>query len=89
VALLRPHLHAVYQDSQRRRASEPRLTTRQWELLRLVAAGHSNADIAGELFLSEHTVRKHLENIYERLGVSSRTAAIARAFQNRNVDECG
>ena len=33
-------------------------------------------------FLSENTVRKHLENIYERLGVSSRTAAVARAFQS-------
>jgi DNA-binding NarL/FixJ family response regulator len=75
--LLRPHLHAVYQDAQRRQAGAPRLTARQWELLRLVAAGHSNADIARQLFLSENTVRKHLENIYQRLNVSSRTAAIA------------
>ena len=81
IELLRPHLHAVYQDSQRRRASAPRLTPRQWELLRLVASGHSNADIAQQLFLSENTVRKHLENIYERLSVSSRTAAVARVFQ--------
>jgi DNA-binding NarL/FixJ family response regulator len=51
------------------------------ELLRLVASGHSNADIAQQLFLSENTVRKHLENIYERLSVSSRTAAVARVFQ--------
>jgi DNA-binding NarL/FixJ family response regulator len=57
------------------------LTARQWELLRLVAVGLSNADIAQQLFLSEHTVRKHLENIYQRLSVSSRTAAVARAFQ--------
>ena len=81
VELLRPHLHAVYQDSQRRRAGAPRLTPRQWELLKLVASGHSNADIAQQLFLSENTVRKHLENIYERLSVSSRTAAVARVFQ--------
>jgi hypothetical protein len=53
VELLRPHLHAVYQDAQRRRTGAPRLTARQWELLRLVAAGHSNADIARQLFLSE------------------------------------
>ena len=51
------------------------------ELLRLVTAGHSNAEIARQLFLSENTVRKHLENIYQRLSVSSRTAAVARAFQ--------
>lgn len=82
VELLRPHLHAVYQDAQRRRTGVPRLTARQWELLRLVAAGHSNADIARQLFLSENTVRKHLENIYQRLSVSSRTAAVALAFQS-------
>jgi DNA-binding NarL/FixJ family response regulator len=82
VELLRPHLHAVHQDSRRRRTGAPKLTARQWELLRLVAAGHSNAGIAQQLFLSENTVRKHLENIYERLGVSSRTAAVARAFQS-------
>ena len=46
-----------------------------------MAAGHSNAEIARQLFLSENTVRKHLENIYQRLSVSSRTAAVARAFQ--------
>jgi DNA-binding CsgD family transcriptional regulator len=80
VELLRPHLHAVYQDSERRRIGAPKLTGRQWELLRLVAAGHTNAEIARQLLLSDHTVRTHLENIYERLGVSSRTAAVARAF---------
>lgn len=85
VTLLRPHLHAVYQDSQRRRAGTPKLTVRQWELLRLVAAGHSNADIARLLFLSEGTVRKHLENIFERLHVSSRTAAVARALPLGNL----
>ena len=81
VELLRPHLHAIYLDSQRRRTGAPKLTARQWELLRLVAAGHSNAEIARQLFLSENTVRKHLENIYQRLSVSSRTAAVARAFR--------
>jgi DNA-binding CsgD family transcriptional regulator len=79
VTLLRPHLHEIYQDSQRRRAGAPRLTHRQWEVLRLVAAGLSNAGIAAQLGLSDGTVRKHLENIFERMGVSSRTAAVARA----------
>jgi DNA-binding CsgD family transcriptional regulator len=79
VALLRPHLHGLYRD-RKRRAGIPELTARQWELLRLVAAGHSNTDIARQLFLSPNTVRKHLENIYQRLDVSSRTAAVARAF---------
>jgi DNA-binding CsgD family transcriptional regulator len=52
----------------------------QRELLGLVAAGHTNAQIGRRLGLSEGTVRKHLENIYGRLQVSSRTAAVTRAF---------
>ena len=61
----------------------PELTPRHWELLRLVAAGHTNSQIARRLGLSEATVRKHLENIYGRLQVSSRTAAVTRAFPDR------
>lgn len=78
--MLRPHLIEVRQDLERRRAGIPDLTSRQWELLRLVAAGHSNSQIARRLFVAEGTVRKHLENIYDRLGVTSRTAAVATAF---------
>jgi DNA-binding NarL/FixJ family response regulator len=51
----------------------------------LVAAGHSNTQIARRLGLSTGTVRKHLENIYGRLQVSSRTAALARAFPDRTA----
>jgi hypothetical protein len=46
----------------------------------LVAAGHTNGQIARRLRISEGTVRTHLENIYRLLQVSSRTAAVARAF---------
>jgi len=48
--------------------------------MHLIAAGHTNTQIARRLGLSEGTVRTHLENIYERLQVSSRTAAVTRAF---------
>jgi DNA-binding NarL/FixJ family response regulator len=48
-----------------------------------VAAGHTNTQIARRIGLSEGTVRTHLENIYERLQVSSRTAAATRAFAGR------
>jgi DNA-binding NarL/FixJ family response regulator len=81
--LLRPHLHQAYLDAERRRHPVPRLTPRQNDLLRLLAAGHTNTQIARRLGISEGTVRTHLENIYERLGVSSRTAAITRAFADR------
>ena len=80
LTLLRPHLHQAYLDAERRRHPTPQLTPRQWELLRLVAAGHTNAQIARQLGVSEGTVRIHLQNIYARLHVSSRTAAVTRAF---------
>ena len=83
LVLLRPHLHQAYLDAERRRHPVPRLTARQNDLLRLLAAGHTNAQIARRLGISEGTVRKHLENIYDRLGVSSRTAAVTRASPGR------
>jgi DNA-binding CsgD family transcriptional regulator len=83
LVLLRPHLQQACLDAERRRHPVPRLTPRQNDLLRLLAAGHSNAQIARRLGISEGTVRTHLENIYERLGVSSRTAAVIRAFPDR------
>jgi len=80
LTLLRPHLHQAVLDAERRRHPVPRLTPRQKDLLRLVAAGHTNSQIARSLGISEGTVRTHLENIYEKLNVSSRTAAVTRAF---------
>jgi DNA-binding CsgD family transcriptional regulator len=58
------------------------LTLRELEVLRLVAAGKSNRDIAAALVISDHTARRHLQNIFAKLGVSSRAAATAFAFQH-------
>jgi DNA-binding CsgD family transcriptional regulator len=80
LTLLRPHLHQACLDAGRRRHPLPRLTPRQQDLLRLVAAGHTNSQIARRLGIAEGTVRTHLENIYQKLNVSSRTAAVTRAF---------
>jgi LuxR family maltose regulon positive regulatory protein len=55
-----------------------RLSPREIEVLLLVAAGESNRAIAGRLFISEQTVKKHMSNIFEKLSVSSRTQAISR-----------
>jgi DNA-binding CsgD family transcriptional regulator len=83
LTLLRPHLHQAYLDAERRRRPVPRLTPRQTDLLYLVAAGLTNRQIARRLGISEGTVHTHLTNIYERLHVSSRTAAVTRAFPDR------
>ena len=58
------------------------LSAREHEVLRLVATGSSNREIAAALVLSEHTVARHLQNIYAKLGVSSRTAAGAFAHEH-------
>jgi DNA-binding CsgD family transcriptional regulator len=58
------------------------LTPRQVEVLRLVSAGKSNREIAAALVISEHTVARHVQNIFTTLGVSSRTAASAFAFEH-------
>jgi ATP/maltotriose-dependent transcriptional regulator MalT len=58
------------------------LTDRELEVLRLVAAGRSNREIAEALVISEHTVARHLQNIFGKLSVSSRTAAGAFAFEH-------
>jgi DNA-binding NarL/FixJ family response regulator len=61
------------------------LTAREVEVLRLVASGHSNAQVAAALVLSEKTVARHLSNIFGKLDVGSRTAATAYAFEHRLV----
>jgi ATP/maltotriose-dependent transcriptional regulator MalT len=85
LTFLRPHLVELHrrQRAAMAPAAEPCLTPRQWEVLRLVAEGRSNTQIAHVLVLSEATVRKHLENIYERLAVNSRTEALAKALPSR------
>ncbi len=62
------------------------LTDRETDLLRLVAAGQTNREIAGQLFLSEKTVERHLSNVFRKLGVSSRAAATAQAIRLGLVD---
>jgi DNA-binding CsgD family transcriptional regulator len=81
LTLLRPHLTRIYRQ---RRAGERLLTGRQRQLLRLVAAGYTNDQIGRRLSISEATARKHLENIFARLGVTSRTAAVTAAFDTGN-----
>jgi ATP/maltotriose-dependent transcriptional regulator MalT len=63
------------------------LSPRELEVLGLVAGGSTNREIAGELFLSEKTVARHVSNIFTKLGVSSRAAATAYAYEHGLVGE--
>jgi DNA-binding CsgD family transcriptional regulator/tetratricopeptide (TPR) repeat protein len=58
------------------------LSAREVEVLTLVAAGHTNREIAAALIVSEHTVARHVQNIFTKLGVSTRTAAAAVAHKH-------
>jgi DNA-binding CsgD family transcriptional regulator len=81
--LLQPHLayaRARYDDHLLGTAGD-RLTQREAEVMRWVARGASNAEIANRLWIAEHTVRKHVENVFTKLDVHTRTAAVARLHQ--------
>jgi DNA-binding NarL/FixJ family response regulator len=58
------------------------LTARECEVLRLVAAGRTNREIATTLVISEHTVARHVQNIFAKLDVGSRAAATAYAYEH-------
>ena len=79
LTLLRPHVTELRDRVEAQLRDVPALTPRQLELLRRVARGDTNRRLARDLGVSEGTVRKHLENIYARLDVHSRTEALARA----------
>jgi DNA-binding NarL/FixJ family response regulator len=61
------------------------LSERELQVLHLLAAGRTNRAIAEELFISEKTVARHVSNIFDKLGVSSRTAATAWAYQHNLI----
>ena len=58
------------------------LSARELQVLRLVATGKTNRLIAADLFLSEKTVARHVSNIFSKLGLSSRSAATAYAYEH-------
>jgi DNA-binding NarL/FixJ family response regulator len=73
------------QAKERDRRAET-LTAREIEVLQLLAFGHTNRDIAEKLFISPDTVKTHLEHIFEKLGASDRTAAVAEALRRRLIE---
>jgi DNA-binding CsgD family transcriptional regulator len=81
--LLTPFLRQFYRRAAARRATASRadgLTAREREILALVAEGKTNAEVARLLWISPHTVRTHLENTFDKLGVKTRAAAVAQVY---------
>lgn len=84
--------HSVYlfarpkSNSNGERGSSPRLTTRELQVLRLVAEGLPNAQVAQRLWISEPTVKYHLSRTYEKLGVANRTGASRWAERHGLLD---
>ena len=72
--------HLVAEEGKDRKDFEG-LHSRELEILKLVAEGKNNKDIAAELFLSERTVQTHMINIFRKLQVNSRTEAVLRALK--------
>ena len=75
-------------EAQEVNSAPVRLTARESEVLLWVARGKTNRDIADILGMSPRTVNKHLEHIFEKLGVETRTAAAAAARRLR-IDDAG
>jgi len=71
---------------QRQQLAHPSLTAREVEVLRFVAKGMSNREIAEELYISENTVKNHVRNILEKLHLHSRMEAVLYAMRERIID---
>ena len=74
------------EDELRDADRAPRLTDRELEVLKLVATGLNNRDIARELYISENTVKNHIRNILEKLQLHSRMEAVVYAVREKLLE---
>jgi DNA-binding NarL/FixJ family response regulator len=84
--LLTEFASMIKRGDERQQVPAPRLTDREMEVLRLVAKGLNNRDIAKELFISENTVKNHVRNILEKLQLHSRMEAVVYAVREKILD---
>jgi len=86
--VLAPEVQAGLADQvrQRERVDQPALSPREYQVLERTATGRSAPEIARELHISTATVKTHLRNLYEKLGVSERAAAVAEAMRRGVLD---
>jgi DNA-binding NarL/FixJ family response regulator len=80
-AVLAPSVAQKLMGSVRKPAG-PALSERELEVLKLVAGGASNRNAAAQLFISEASIKTHLQHIFDKLGVRERAAAVAEAYRN-------
>ncbi|MGN6089104.1 MAG: response regulator transcription factor, partial [Actinomycetales bacterium] len=76
----------IKRSDERQQVPAPRLTDRELEVLKLVARGLNNRDIARELFISENTVKNHVRNILEKLQLHSRMEAVVYAVREKLLE---
>ncbi len=76
----------IQRTDEKRLVPAPRLTDRELEVLKLVATGMNNRDIAKELFISENTVKNHVRNILEKLQLHSRMEAVVYAMREKILE---
>ena len=84
--LLNEFASMIRRQDDRQQLPTPRLTEREMEVLRLVAKGLNNRDIARELFISENTVKNHIRNILEKLQLHSRMEAVVYAVREKLLE---
>lgn len=84
--LLTEFTNLAKRADERTSVPTPRLTERELEVLRLVAQGMSNREIAGELYISENTVKNHVRNILEKLHLHTRMEAVMYAVREKLLD---
>jgi DNA-binding NarL/FixJ family response regulator len=84
--LLNEFAAMVKRRDERAQVPGPRLTSRELEVLKLVAKGLNNRDIGQELFISENTVKNHVRNILEKLHLHSRMEAVVYAVREKLLD---
>jgi DNA-binding NarL/FixJ family response regulator len=84
--LLAEFTNLARRADERPALTTPRLTERELQVLELVATGMSNREIAGELFISENTVKNHVRNILEKLHLHSRMEAVVYAVREKLLD---
>ena len=76
----------IKRDNDPKHAPVPRLTDRELEVLRLVARGLNNKDVAKQLYISENTVKNHIRNILEKLQLHSRMEAVVYAVREKLLE---